>query len=90
MNITENTLEFSNRWLGRFKTRNHLNKQKIHGEINNAPLSILPEKRAELQELISNFDLNDMFNYDETGLFYQMTSNQTLVTGLVSGTKKVK
>jgi len=70
LNITENTLGFSNGWLGGFKTRNHLSKQKIHEETNDAPLSILPEKRAELQELISNFDLNDVFNCDETGLFY--------------------
>ena len=90
MNITENTLGFSNGWLGGFKIRNHLSKQKIHEEANDAPLSILPEKRAELQELISNFDLNDVFNCDKTGLFYRMTPNQTLATGPVSGTKKVK
>ena len=89
LNIAENTLVFSNGWLGGFKTRNFLSKQKIHGEANDAPLAILPEKRAELQELISNFDLNDVFNCDETGLFYRMTPNQTLATGPVSGTKKV-
>ena len=89
LNITENTLGFSNGWLGGFKTRNFLSKQKIHGEANDASLAILPEKRAELQELISNFDLNDVFNCDETGLFYRMTPNQTLATGPVSGTKKV-
>ncbi len=90
MNITENTLGFSNGWLGEFKIRNYLSKQKIHREANDALLSILPEKRAKLQELISNFDLNDVFNCDETGLFYQIISNQTLITGPVSGTKKVK
>ena len=67
-----------------------MSKQKIYGEANDAPLSIIPEKRVELQKLISNFDLNDMFNCDETGLFYRMTPNQTLATGPVSGTKKVK
>ncbi|GET62198.1 tigger transposable element-derived protein 6-like [Rhizophagus irregularis DAOM 181602=DAOM 197198] len=52
------------------------------------PLSTLPELRAELQELISKYDPNDVFNFDETGLFYRMTPNQTLASGPVSGTKK--
>ncbi|CAB5390911.1 unnamed protein product [Rhizophagus irregularis] len=48
------------------------------------------ELRAELQELISKYDPNDVFNFDETGLFYRMTPNQTLASGPVSGTKKDK
>ncbi len=50
----------------------------------------LSKKKAELQELIFNFDLNDIFNCNETSLFYRMISNQTLVTGPISGTKKIK
>ncbi|CAB5388009.1 unnamed protein product [Rhizophagus irregularis] len=48
------------------------------------------ELRAELQELISKYDPNDVFNFDKTGLFYHMTPNQTLASGPVSGTKKDK
>jgi len=78
-----------NGWLGEFKSRNNLSKQRIHGEANSTPLSILPELRAELQELIFKYDSSDVFNCDETGLFYHMTPNQTLASGPVSGTKKV-
>ncbi|CAB4491435.1 unnamed protein product [Rhizophagus irregularis] len=90
LNIAENAIGFSNGWLGGFKSRNNLSKQRIHGESNSAPLSTLPELRAELQELISKYDPNDVFNFDETGLFYRMTPNQTLASGPVSGTKKDK
>jgi hypothetical protein len=90
LNITSNMIGFSNGWLGGFKSRNNLSKQRIHGEANSAPLSTLPELRAELQELISKYDPSDVFNCDETGLFYRMTPNQTLASGPVSGTKKVK
>ncbi|GBB88910.1 hypothetical protein RclHR1_15510002 [Rhizophagus clarus] len=45
-----------------------------------APLSTLPELRSELQELISKYDPSDVFNCDETGLFYRMTPNQTLAS----------
>ncbi|CAB5323547.1 unnamed protein product [Rhizophagus irregularis] len=90
LNIAENAIGFSNGWLGGFKSRNNLSKQRIHGESNSAPLSTLPELRAELQELISKYDPNDVFNFDEMGLFYRMTPNQTLASGPVSGTKKDK
>ncbi len=45
MNITENTLGFSNGWLGEFKTKNYLNKQKIHEKANDASLSILGDTK---------------------------------------------
>ena len=89
LNIEENSIGFSNGWLSGFKSRNNLSKQRLHGEANSAPLSTLPELRAELQELISKYNPSDVFNCDETGLFYRMTPNQTLASGPVSGTKKV-
>ncbi|CAG8635943.1 3570_t:CDS:2, partial [Diversispora eburnea] len=36
-----------------------------------------------LMELLFNYELENIYNTDETGLFYKMTSNQTLVTGPV-------
>src|SRR3954462_14961206 len=89
LNITEDMIGFSNGWLGGFKNRNNLSKQRIHREANSAPLSTLPELQAELQELISKYNPSDVFNCDETGLFYRMTPNQTLASEPVSGTKKV-
>ncbi|GBB83934.1 hypothetical protein RclHR1_10590016 [Rhizophagus clarus] len=90
LNITENMIGFSNGWLNGFKSWNNLSKQKIHGEANSVSLSTLPELRTELQEMISKYDLSDVFNCDETGLFYHMTPNQTLATRPVSGVKKDK
>ena len=89
LNIEENSIGFSNGWLSGFKSQNNLSKQRLHGEANSAPLSTLPELWAELQELISKYNPSDVFNCDETGLFYRMTPNQTLASGPVSGTKKV-
>ena len=89
LNIEENSIGFSNGWLSGFKSWNNLSKQRLHGEANSAPLSTLPELRAELQELIFKYNPSDVFNCDETGLFYRMTPNQTLASGPVSGTKKV-
>ena len=34
--------------------------------------------------------MDNIFNFDETGLFYKMLPNRTLATGKVSGIKKNK
>ena len=73
-----------------FKQRNLLCSFTLHGEANSAPLEILPQQRKFFQELLSNYELENIYNADETGLFYRMTSNQTLATGPVKGRKKVK
>ncbi|CAJ0840660.1 8793_t:CDS:2 [Entrophospora sp. SA101] len=81
LGIDENDLVFSNGWLCRFKQRNNLKAVRIHGEANSAPLENLPLLRNKLQEITSRYDLENIFNADETGLFYCMSPNQTLSTG---------
>jgi hypothetical protein len=46
--------------------------------------------RRNLNQLLSAYDLEDIFNADETGLYYRMNANTTLATGPVSGEKKDK
>ncbi|CAJ0638493.1 16325_t:CDS:2, partial [Entrophospora sp. SA101] len=89
LGIDENDLVFSNGWLCRFKQRNNLKAVRIHGEANSAPLENLPLLRNKLQEITSRYDLENIFNADETGLFYCMSPNQTLSTDPVSGKKKI-
>jgi hypothetical protein len=90
LDIPEKSLSLSNGWLMGFKQRNNLRSFILHGEANSAPLEILPQQRKIIQELLSSYELENIYNADETGLFYRMTSNQTLATGPVKGKKKVK
>ena len=90
LGIEKNDLVFSNGWLRGFKQRNNIKAVRIHGEANSAPLENLPLFRNELQEITSKFDLENIFNADETGLFYCMSPNQTLSTGQVLGKKKFR
>jgi len=90
LNISKKSLSLSHGWLMGFKQRNYLCSFTLHGEANSAPLEILPQQRKFFQELLSNYELENIYNADETGLFYRMTSNQTLATGPVKGRKKVK
>jgi hypothetical protein len=65
-------LNLSNGWLGRFKGRNGLKEMKRHGEAASANASTVEQERKRIQELIKKYgyELRDIFNMDETGLFY--------------------
>jgi hypothetical protein len=68
-------LKLSNGWLESFKRRNGLKEWKRHGEAASADMchmSTVERERQRIQELIKKYgyELRDIFNMDETGLFY--------------------
>lgn len=65
-------LTLSEGWLTRFKTRNGLKSFKRHGEGATADPQTIKQERKRLAELIAKYGyrLRDIFNMDETGLFY--------------------
>ncbi|CAG8760349.1 4953_t:CDS:2, partial [Rhizophagus irregularis] len=73
-----------------FKKRNGLQRVKFSGEANSAPIETLPEERVRLRALLAKYDKEDIYNADETGLFFRMEPNQTLSTGAVAGRKMDK
>jgi hypothetical protein len=89
-NIQEGELTFSNGWLEKFKKRNNVQRYYAHGEAGSAPLKSLTEERTKLRRLLSRFTLDQIYNIDETGLFYRMPPNQTLSSKPVLGQKKDK
>ncbi|PKB91980.1 hypothetical protein RhiirA5_387930, partial [Rhizophagus irregularis] len=56
----------SNGWIGGFKKRHNLSCYLKQGEAASAPLDKLDEFRKNLQDLIRNYSLEDVFNCDET------------------------
>jgi hypothetical protein len=65
-------LKLSNGWLGRFKERNGLKEMRRHSEAGSSTAESVENEREQMQVLIkeSGYELKDMFNMDETGLFY--------------------
>jgi hypothetical protein len=53
-------------------------------------LETLPQERKKLQQILRQYSLDDVYNADETGLFFRMTPNETLAHGPINGTKKVR
>src|SRR5215469_4609717 len=58
-------------WLNNFKKRYNIKQYNKHGEARSGPNEEeLVKEREKLQELIGNFDLEDVFNCDETGKIF--------------------
>ncbi|GES96197.1 tigger transposable element-derived protein 6-like [Rhizophagus clarus] len=71
-------LKYANGWIYQFKKRNKIQKIKLSEEARSAPVESLPEERAHLHTLLAKYDKKDIYNADETGLFFRMKSNQIL------------
>lgn len=89
LGIDQSALTFSNGWIEKFKQRNKLHKITLHGEAASAPLQSLPQARAKLQEILGRYDLENIYNVDETGLFFRMLPNQTLSSDKKRSGKKI-
>ena len=80
----------SSGWLTNFKQRYSIREYSKHGEAQSAPLEQLPEMRRDLQNILKEYQLNDIFNCDETGLFWKMEPTRGLSTAPLSGTRQDK
>ena len=70
--VKDEHLNLSEGWLAHFKTRNGLKQFKHHGEAASADLETVEGEQQRIQELIKKYgyELCNIFNMDETGLFY--------------------
>jgi len=57
--------------LSKFKKRHGLKQVKKHGEAASADNAAIVKTIPELKEILKSYDLKDIFNMDETGLFYR-------------------
>ena len=51
-------------------------------------MGVVEEGKRKPKETLSEYSPNDIYNMDETGLFYSLEPNRTVATGSVHGTKK--
>jgi len=80
----------SSGWLQRFKKRYSISAFNKHGEAQSAPIEQIPEMRLELKGIIEQYQPDDVFNCDETGLYWKMEPKRGLSTGPMSGLKQNK
>ena len=69
----------SDGWMDNFKKRHGITFKTVQGEAGAVNLqSLLDWKQQVLQPLLRQFFLDDVFNLDETGLFWQLLPNKTM------------
>ncbi|KAF5369186.1 hypothetical protein D9615_009952 [Tricholomella constricta] len=85
-------LALSDGWLTALKRRCGLRNFKRHGEAASADIRDIEHERERLRELIRKhgYRLKDIFNMDETGLFWAMPPDRGLMDKPSSGVKGCK
>jgi len=69
----DDCLNLSNGWLAWFKARNGLKEFKCHGKAASASVEMAEREQQYIQKLVKKYGVEpqDLFNTDETGLFYR-------------------
>lgn len=82
--------KFSEGWIQKFKKRNNISLHSVQGEAASVDMSNLEIEREKLKQLTGQYDPADIFNLDETALFYRLQPNKTLSNTKAIGTKQEK
>lgn len=82
--------DFSNRWVDRFKNRHDIKQRTRHGEANSVDDAATEEQLVEIREIIALYDSADVYNCDESGLFWKSIPKRGLSTQPIAGSKQMK
>lgn len=82
--------EFSNGWLFKFQARHQLKSLKLHGEAGSADMIAITEQLPSIIAKLREYRRCDIYNMDETGLFYRMSPDRTIAAQQIEGSKKDK
>jgi hypothetical protein len=81
LSIPETDFKASWQWLRRFKVRRGLQKMLLHGEgteVNKSDLRLLAAL-DDLYAIIAQYDPENVYNMDETGLFFRLLPRYSLL-----------
>jgi hypothetical protein len=68
----------SNGWLDRFRTRYNIQFRLICGEARSVDSNTVDDWKSRLHSMIEHYNPVDVFNCDETGLFFKMMPDRSL------------
>jgi len=80
---------FSAGWLHRFKKRFNIKQHNYHGEAGSVPEQA-EEEMAAIRTLSGQYMEDDIYNMDETGLFWRLSPSRGLSTQARTGVRKDK
>jgi hypothetical protein len=64
--------EFSNGWLEAFKNRRGIKSYRRFGESGSANMAVIEESSPQIRLTLDQYERRDIYNMDETRLFYRM------------------
>eukprot|EP00058_Branchiostoma_floridae_P002180 XP_002587668.1 hypothetical protein BRAFLDRAFT_126732 [Branchiostoma floridae] len=76
LGVTE--FKASNGWLESFKKRHNLGLSTMVGESAGVDNTVVDDWKEKLPQIIDGYAPQDVYNMDESGLFYRATSTKTL------------
>ena len=83
--------QYSNGWINNFKKRFGIKRYAINGESGGISQESIANESLKIQNMLKEFELDNIYNMDETGLFYRMLPDKTLSASKnPHGTKKAK
>ncbi|XP_041357423.1 tigger transposable element-derived protein 6-like [Gigantopelta aegis] len=68
----------SNGWLDRWKSRSSVKGFKVNGEGAGVDVAVVEDHRARIPEVVSGYAPKDVYNCNETGLYFRALPTQTL------------
>ncbi|KAH9468531.1 hypothetical protein Pst134EA_033366 [Puccinia striiformis f. sp. tritici] len=84
---SEDWLKLSGGWLESFKKRHQLKSYRKHGEAASADITVVESEVERVKEITKDYLLKDIFNMDETGLFFSMPPDTGLAFNKSHGVK---
>ena len=81
---------FSDGWLEKFLQRHGLKTVVMSGESGSADVAAINDALPGLRATIRSYAPRDVFNMDETGLFYCLAPDRTIASRQMEGMKKDK
>jgi len=79
--------KFAHRWLQKFQLRHNFKSFKAYGESGSVDMHIVGKAIIKLKAITSEYQSKNIFNMDETGLFYSMPPDRTIASKQISGIK---
>ncbi|XP_060186554.1 CENP-B homolog protein 2-like [Lycium barbarum] len=81
---------FSQGWLKKFKLRHGIKSFRRFGESGSIDIQDIETKLESIREKRDQFLMKDVFNIDETGLFYKLQADHSLATKQLEERKQDK
>ncbi|XP_053406380.1 tigger transposable element-derived protein 6-like [Mercenaria mercenaria] len=74
----------SNGWLDKWKDRHSIKEFKVSIESAGVDQNVVENFKSRIPEVVGDYSLDDVFNCDETGLYYRTLPDKTLSVKVLS------